>query len=85
MVGYSRDVFGYWPREWQIREDGYEVAGLGGEPYVALSRRAAVSSAAATIGYTAQTLNEWVKKAAVDSGRRAGIATNVAERLKVPQ
>lgn len=24
-VGYSRDVFGYWPREMQIAEGGYEV------------------------------------------------------------
>jgi transposase len=36
------------------------------------SRRAAVSSIAAKIGCTAQSLNEWVKKAEVDSGQRAG-------------
>ena len=24
-IGYSRDVFGYWPREMQIAEGGYEV------------------------------------------------------------
>jgi hypothetical protein len=33
------------------------------------------------IGCTAQTLNEWVKKAEVDSGVRAGIPTEVAEKL----
>ena len=46
------------------------------------SRWAAVSSIAAKIGCTAQTLNEWVKKAEVDSGVRAGVPTDVAERLK---
>lgn len=37
------------------------------------SRWAAVSSIAAKIGCTAHTLNEWVKKAEVDSGKRAGL------------
>src|SRR3546814_10100541 len=37
------------------------------------SRWAAVSSIAANIGCTAQALNEWVKKAEVDSGMRAGL------------
>jgi transposase-like protein len=46
------------------------------------SRWAAVCSIAVKIGCTAQTLHEWVKKAEVDSGRRAGVSTEVAERLK---
>jgi transposase len=46
------------------------------------SRWAAVSSIAAKIGCTAQTLNEWVKRAEVDSGVRAGLPTETAERLK---
>jgi len=46
------------------------------------SRWAAVCSIAAKIGCTAQTLHEWVKKAEVDSGRRAGVPTEVVERLK---
>jgi transposase-like protein len=46
------------------------------------SRWAAVSSIAAKIGCTAQTLHEWVKKAEVDSGARVGIPGDVAERLK---
>jgi transposase-like protein len=46
------------------------------------SRWAAVSSIAAKIGCTAQSLNEWLKKAEVDSGVRAGIPTEMAERLK---
>jgi transposase-like protein len=46
------------------------------------SRWAAVSSIAAKIGCTAQTLNEWVKKAEVDDGCRPGIAGEVAEKMK---
>jgi transposase-like protein len=37
------------------------------------SRWQAVISIAGKIGCTAQTLNEWVKKAEVDCGRRAGL------------
>ncbi len=39
-------------------------------------------SVAEQIGYAPSTLYEWVKKAEVDSGRRAGIATDMAEKLK---
>ena len=46
------------------------------------SRWAAISSIAAKIGCTAQTLSDWVKKSEVDSGTRAGVPTEVAERLK---
>ena len=46
------------------------------------SRRAAVVSIATKIGCTAQTLHEWVKKAEVDAGKRAGVSTETAERLK---
>jgi transposase len=46
------------------------------------SRWAATESVAAKIGCTAQTLNEWVKKAEVESGRRPGVPSDVAERLK---
>ena len=46
------------------------------------SRWAAIVSISAKIGCAAQTLNEWVKKAEVDRGRRAGIPTEIAERLK---
>ena len=41
-----------------------------------------MSSIAAKIGCSAHTLNEWVKKAEVDSGRRAGIPTEMAEKMK---
>ena len=46
------------------------------------SRWAAIVSVAAKIGCTAQTLNEWVKKTEVDGGKRAGVPTEVAEKLK---
>jgi transposase-like protein len=46
------------------------------------SRWAAIMSVATKIGCTAQTLNEWIKKAEIDSGKRAGVSTDVAERLK---
>ena len=46
------------------------------------SRWAAVVSIAAKIGCVPQTLHEWVKKAEVDAGRRAGVPSDVAERVK---
>ena len=46
------------------------------------SRWAAVVSIAGKIGCTPQTLHEWVKKAEVDAGKRAGVPTEVAEKLK---
>ena len=38
------------------------------------SRWAAVSSIAAKIGCTAQTLSDWVKKSEIDNGGRAGLS-----------
>ena len=46
------------------------------------SRWAAIVSIAAKIGCTAQTLLEWVKRAEVDSGKRAGVPTDLTEKLK---
>ena len=46
------------------------------------SRWAAVVSIAAKIGCAGQTLHEWVKKAEVDSGTRAGVPSDVADRMK---
>jgi transposase-like protein len=46
------------------------------------SRWAAVVSIAEKIGCVPQTLHEWVKKAEVDSGKRAGVPTEMAEKLK---
>lgn len=46
------------------------------------SRWAAVSSIAAKIGCSAHTHNEWLKKAEVDSGKRAGLPSDVVEKMK---
>ena len=46
------------------------------------SRWSAVVSIAAKIGCAGQTLHEWVKKAEVDSGTRAGVPSDVADRMK---
>ena len=46
------------------------------------SRWSAILSISAKIGCAPQTLNEWVKKAEVDSGDRAGVTTEMAEKLK---
>lgn len=39
-------------------------------------------SISAKIGCAPQTLNEWVKKVEVDGGKRAGVTTEMADRLK---
>lgn len=46
------------------------------------SRWAAISSIAAKIGCSAHTLNEWVKKVEVDAGKRAGLPSDMAEKMK---
>ena len=46
------------------------------------SRWAAIYSIAAKIGCSAHTLNEWVKKAEVDTGKRAGLSSDMAEKMK---
>src|ERR1700684_949704 len=43
------------------------------------SRWAAVTSIATKIGCTPQTLHDWVKKAEIDSRKRAGVPTDMAE------
>ena len=46
------------------------------------SRWAAIVSVAGKIGCVPQTLFEWVKKTEVDSGKRAGVPTDMAEKMK---
>jgi transposase len=46
------------------------------------SRWAAVCSVAAKIGCSAPTLHAWVKRSEVDRGVRAGVPTDVAEKMK---
>ena len=45
------------------------------------SRWAAVTSIAVKIGCTPQTLHDWVKKVEVHSGLRAGVPTDMADKL----
>ncbi|MGB5077515.1 MAG: IS3 family transposase [Sphingorhabdus sp.] len=46
------------------------------------SRWATVVSVAEKIGCVPQTLHEWVKKAEVDSGKRAGVPSDTADKIK---
>jgi len=46
------------------------------------SQWAAISSVAAKIGCTAETLRKWVRQAERDGGKRAGLSTAERERLK---
>ena len=46
------------------------------------SRWSAILSISSKIGCAPQTLNEWVKKAEVDRGDRAGVTTEMAEKMK---
>lgn len=46
------------------------------------SRWATIVSISEKIGCVPQTLHEWVKKAEIDSGKRAGVPTDVAEKLR---
>jgi transposase len=46
------------------------------------SRRAAIASVAAKIGCSAQTLDGWLKRIEVDSGNRAGVTTDMAQKMK---
>lgn len=43
---------------------------------------AAVSSIAGKIGCSPATLHEWAEKTEVDSGKRAGLPTDAAEKMK---
>jgi transposase len=46
------------------------------------SRWATIVSVAEKIGCVPQTLFEWVKKTEVDSGKRVGVTTDLAEKMK---
>jgi transposase len=46
------------------------------------SRWAAIVSVSSKIGCAAQTLNEWIERAEVDVGKRAGVTTEMSELLK---
>jgi transposase len=46
------------------------------------SRWSAIMSISAKIGCTGQTLNEWMKKAEIDTGKRDGMPTDTVAKLK---
>ena len=46
------------------------------------SRWQAILSVAPKIGCSAQTLNEWIKKSETDNGRRAGVPSDMAAKMK---
>lgn len=46
------------------------------------SRWAAIVSISGKIGGVPQALNEWVKKAEVDNGKRAGVSSDTTEKMK---
>jgi transposase-like protein len=50
-----------------------------------VSRWQAIMSIPAKIGCSGHTLNEWVKKAEVDSGKRAGVSSEMADRVKASE
>ena len=46
------------------------------------SRWAAIDSVAKKIGCAPQSLHEWVRKTEVDSGKRAGVPSDMADKMK---
>jgi len=64
----------------EVRERGvrlvFEEQGSHG------SQWAAITSIAAKLGCTAETLRHWVRQAERDSGKRAGLTSSERERLK---
>jgi transposase-like protein len=64
----------------EVRERAVRLVMEGEKEHV--SRWAAMVSVAEKIGCSAHTLNEWVKKAEVESGQRAGVPSEMAAKLK---
>ncbi len=64
----------------EVRDRAVRMVQEHGKDYP--SRWAAIESIAGKIGCSAQTLDGWLKRTEVDSGQRAGVPTEMAERMK---
>jgi transposase-like protein len=64
----------------EVRERAVRMVVEHGGEYP--SRWAAVSSIAGKIGCNRATLHEWVKRREIDQGTRAGVPTEVGEKIK---
>jgi len=73
----SREVKKYSP---EVRERAVRMVLEHAAEYP--SRWAAERSVAAKIGCNAATLHEWVKRREIDQGMRAGVPTDLAEKMK---
>jgi transposase len=67
-----------YPRE--VRERAVRMVLEHGHEYE--SQWAAMESIAGKFGMTAETLRKWVRQAEVDGGRRPGVSSADAERIK---
>lgn len=76
-AGTARGAPGFSP---EVRERAVRMVGEHRAEHP--SQWAAITSIAAKIGCTAQTLSNWVKQAERDEGRRDGLTTDERERLR---
>lgn len=64
----------------EVRERAVRMVVEHGGEYP--SRWAAVSSIAGKIGCNPATLHEWVKRREIDQGARAGVPTEIGDKIK---
>jgi transposase-like protein len=64
----------------EVRERAVRMVQEHGKDYP--SRWAAIESIAQKFGCTAQTLDGWLKRVEIDTGIRAGVTSDMAERMK---
>jgi transposase len=64
----------------EVRERAVRMVQEHGKDYP--SRWAAFESIASKFGCTAQTLDSWLKRIEIDTGQRAGVTTDMSEKMK---